>query len=149
IAFSILAIACLNFMSIATARSTRRSKEVGMRKAIGATRMQLVLQFLAESSLTVLVALVGAIALMELLLPGFTAFTGIPRGSMRSLDSEFLLGFALLLDTLSIMAGLWSTLFFSEFKPASVLRGALNRSGQRVRNTLVVLQFAIAITLDV
>lgn len=152
IAFSILVIACINFMAIATARATRRSKEVGMRKAIGATPAQLLAQFLLEAGMTVSVALLGAIALMELSLPSFSTFTGIPPTpptGVRLLDAEFLLVLALLLTTLSVMAGLWSSLFLGTDKPAKVLRGALDHSGQRMRNALVVSQFAIAITLVV
>ncbi|HWK55416.1 MAG TPA: ABC transporter permease [Hyphomicrobiales bacterium] len=149
IAFAILAIACINFLSIATARSTRRAKEVGMRKAIGATRLQLALQFLAESGLTVLLSLLGALALMEVALPAFGAFTHIPVSRMALLDGRMLTTFALLLMTLSVLAGAWSAFFMSSLKSAAALGGVMVQKGVWTRNVLVVCQFAIAITLVV
>jgi putative ABC transport system permease protein len=149
IAFAILAVACINFMSISTARSTRRAREISVRKVVGASRAQLVLQFLAETGLTVLLALLGAIALMETMLPAFGAFAGVPVGVMQLLDTEVLTALAVLLVMVSIMVGSWSAFFLSSFRPASALRGGMSQRGLHVRNALVILQFAVAITLVV
>lgn len=149
IAFGVLLIACINFMSIATARASRRAREVGMRKAIGASRRQLILQFLGESLATAGLALIVALVLVELALPAFRQFIGVDVELALLMNGSMLPLLFLLLFGVGLLAGAYPALFLSAFQPAKVLKGELTQ-GQRgliFRNALVVLQFAIAIIL--
>lgn len=149
IALGILLIACINFMSIATARSLHRSKEVGARLSLGASRRQLIVQFLGESFITALFAFVLATVLVEILLPGFSAFTGIERGF--DLSGDIGLGLTLLAMVVftALLSGCYPAFYLSAQKPASVLKGDMGqaRNSLGLRNTMVVMQFSIAITL--
>ena len=148
VALLILIIACFNFMNLSTARSANRAKEVGVRKALGSFRKQLVLQFLIESVLLCALALVAAIMLVKLALPTFNSLLG-KSIQMAFFDGGFLLsaiGFVLLLG---ILAGSYPAFFLTSFNTISVLKGT-SRTGtrkSRLRSSLVVLQFAISITL--
>ena len=148
VAIFILIVACINFMNLATARSARRAKEVGLRKVVGAGRKQLIGQFLGESVLVSFVALIIAVALVWLLLPAFNDLAG------KKLTIEFfegkilgsLLGIALLTGLIS---GSYPALFLSRFRPAAVLKGDMKKmGGNRIfRNGLVVVQFVVSIVL--
>ena len=148
VALLILLIACINFMNLATARSATRAREVGVRKTVGAGRGQLIVQFLSESVLMSLIALVLALVLVELLLPAFNAIVG------QDLDihygSEPVL---LILGGIAILAGLFSGMypafFLSSFRPARVLKGQLGgqTSGAGFRKALVVFQFGASVAL--
>jgi putative ABC transport system permease protein len=149
IAFFILLIACFNFMNLSTARSAQRAREVGMRKVMGADREQLVGQFLGESVLLSLLAMVLAVALVELSLPWFSSFIGLNLvfdylGNPGIL--AMLAGLALLVG---FFAGSYPAFFLSAFRPATVLRGDLTRGskGALFRKVLVIVQFAISIAL--
>ncbi|HTQ98922.1 MAG TPA: ABC transporter permease, partial [Candidatus Acidoferrum sp.] len=149
-ALFILMIACFNFMNLATARSTRRGQEVGIRKTLGASRSEIARQFVGESVLLTLLAAVLGLVLVELVLPYFNALLG------KSLDLKVLLDgrvFALLAAAVVIVglfAGSYPAFFLSAFKPVQVLRSVLASTGSLAfRNTLVILQFAIAIVLVV
>jgi len=149
IAFFILLIACFNFMNLSTARSAQRAREVGMRKVMGADREQLVGQFLGESVLLSLLAMVLAVALVELSLPWFSSFIGLNLvfdylGNPGIL--AMLAGLALLVG---FFAGSYPAFFLSAFRPATVLRGELTRGskGALFRKVLVIVQFAISIAL--
>ncbi|MES2607062.1 MAG: ABC transporter permease, partial [Pseudomonadota bacterium] len=149
-ALFILLIACFNFMNLSTARSTRRGKEVGMRKALGASRGQIAGQFVGESVLLTVIASVMALVLVEVVLPSFNAFLG--KELALNLFSEPLgaAAFVALIAVVGLFAGSYPAFFLSAFKPVQVLRSALAASGSMLfRNTLVVLQFAIAIILVV
>jgi putative ABC transport system permease protein len=145
IGFLILVIACINYLNLATARSAKRSREVGIRKTAGASRGQLFLQFIGESLLTVLFSLVVALCFVELLLPAFNYLSG------KSLSLNFNLGFvgALIVGALivGIFSGLYPAWFLSSFKPVKVLKsGQIPGSGSAIfRKGLVTLQFAIAV----
>ncbi|MES2625621.1 MAG: ABC transporter permease [Pseudomonadota bacterium] len=151
IAFCILLIACINFMSIATARSSQRAKEIGMRLSLGASRLQLITQFLGESALTALIAMLAAIVLVEMLLPAFRAFVGAYLYFNFISDMDLLASLSGLTIFVALFAGSYPALYLSGFKPTQVLKGELTRgkSGLLFRNSLVVLQFSIAITLVV
>ena len=147
----VLLIACVNFMNLATARSAERAREVGVRKVVGAQRAQLVQQFLAESIVMALLALVLAAALVAAALPAFRALSG------KALDLSVLgdgftvaafLGIALVVGVLS---GSYPAFVLSGFRPVRVLKGTFRsgRSGVRLRQALVVMQFAISIFLIV
>ena len=151
IAALILGMAVVNFTNLATARASQRAREVALRKVLGATRQQLVVQFVAESILISAVAMLLALALVELLVKPFGAF----------LDSEISLSYfgkggillpAILLTLLvGILSGLYPAVFISRFHPAQVLkanRSAAETPGSgRIRATLVVFQFAVSIGL--
>jgi len=147
VAALILLIAATNFVNLATARSTRRAREIGVRKIIGASRRDIVLQYLCESMVASMIALVLALALIELALPMFNAFVG------RRLSPPYQPG---LLATLvagaigvGVLAGLYPALVLSRFGAADVKSSgpAAGTRGGRVRAALVLLQFAIATAL--
>jgi len=149
IAVFILLIACVNFMNLATARSGSRAKEIGMRKVVGAQRPQLVRQFLGESMVYSILALVLAVVLVEIFLPHFSSLVGqeLSIDYLRNLPYVLIL----LLTTLLVgaIAGSYPAFFLSAFKPASVLKGKLRSGGAAVwvRKVLVVGQFVISIAL--
>lgn len=145
IGFLILVIACINYLNLATARSAKRSREVGIRKTAGASQGQLFIQFIGESLLTVLFSLIVALCFVELLLPSFNYLSG------KSLVLNFNLSFvgALVVGVLiiGIFSGLYPAWFLSSFKPVKVLKsGQIPGSGSAIfRKVLVTLQFAIAV----
>ena len=149
IALFILLIACINFMNLATARSASRAKEVGLRKVVGAYRRQLIGQFLSEAMLVSFLALLAALALVELCLPGFNALTGKTLTTNYADASGYLLMLALLGVVVGGLAGGYPAFFLSAFRPASVLKGDLPRGTRaaRLRKSLVVIQFTISIVL--
>lgn len=149
IAVFILLIACVNFMNLATARSGSRAKEIGMRKVVGAQRSQLVGQFLGESLVYSILALIMAVVLVEIFLPHFSKLVG------QELRINYLQNFSYVLILLvttflvGVIAGSYPAFFLSAFKPASVLKGKLRGGGAAVwvRKVLVVGQFVISIAL--
>jgi putative ABC transport system permease protein len=149
IAIFILLMACINFMNLATARAGARSKEVGLRKVVGARRGDVVRQFYGESLLHASLALVAAVGLVLLVLP---AFNHLAEKSLRlSLTRDAGMFLALLAITLvtGIVSGSYPALFLSSFRPAVVLKKASpsGSSKSRLRKPLVVVQFAIAVVL--
>lgn len=149
VAFFILLIACFNFMNLSTARSAQRAREVGMRKVMGAHRKQLISQFLGESVLLGLLAMVLAIALVEVALPSFNAFVGMEL-TFNYLGEPGLLAILVGLAALvGVFAGSYPAFYLSSFRPATVLKGDLTRGskGAAFRKVLVVMQFAISIAL--
>lgn len=149
VALLILLIACINYMTLATARAAHRAREVGVRKVVGATRGQLARQFLGESILLSLLAMVLAAAIVQLSLPAFNQLTG--KEISIGVASAPWLGPALLLGGLGIglLAGSYPALFLSGFRPVHVLKGLTGRSASNAwfRSGLVTLQFAISIGL--
>jgi len=145
IGFFILVLAGVNFMNLATARSAYRAREVGVRKAAGAVRGQLIAQFLLESVGMSVLAAVIALLLIKLLMPAFNELAGetIPLPTMLV---PGVLGIAVVLGLLS---GIYPAFFLSSFQPATVLKGNSGGSsrGQALRKALVVVQFAIALVL--
>ena len=145
-------MACVNFTNLATARASQRAREVALRKVLGANRKQLIVQFLGESILVAALAMVVALAMVELLLPYFSAFLdadlshrpiGAPAGCCcRSSAWSCVVGAA---------GGLYPAFYLSRFQPAQVLKA--NKSSAeaagsgRLRNILVVAQFAVSIGL--
>ncbi|KAA3437522.1 ABC transporter permease [Rufibacter hautae] len=149
VAIFVLLIASINYMNLATARSAKRAKEVGLRKVVGAHRSQLVGQFLGESLVITLLAVLLALALVELLLPTFNGLTNKDIGSSYLLNPVFgltLLGIILLIG---LVAGSYPAFFLSGFKPVDVLKSdkAPRGSGATLRKGLVILQFTISLVL--
>jgi putative ABC transport system permease protein len=149
IAVFILLIACSNFTNLSTARSSDRAREVGVRKVLGASRRELMFQFLVESVLTSLVALLLAIGITALLLPSFNQWSG-KQLSILVVGRKWMLS-GLLLSSLAVglSAGSYPALYLSAFQPIQVLKGRLAAGfkGGWLRNGLVVGQFVTAIVL--
>lgn len=147
VAIFILLIACINFMNLATARSEKRSKEVGIRKLLGADRTALVFQFLGESTLISLlgfgVAMIGA----SILLPYFNQLTGKEIYLYR--DFFPILFILVLAIAAGLLAGIYPAFFLSGFQPVKILKGRFkgNLAGFSLRQVLVVFQFAISACL--
>jgi putative ABC transport system permease protein len=149
IAALILLIACINFVNLATARGAKRAREVGVRKSLGASRAQLIGQFVGESVAMAAIAMLVATVIVELALPPFRAFVGAdltlgyfgPGGAAPWL--------ALLASAVGVSAGIYPAFYLSAFSSAKVLKGDVSRgiAGARFRNVLVTAQFAIAIVL--
>lgn len=151
IAILILIIACINFMNLATARSSRRAREVGIRKVIGAKKKQLVIQFLGESIILCLIAFVFALALADLILPLFNEVAGKSitlNYWSQPLLSLGLLGIAILTGLIS---GSYPALFLASFQPIKVLKSNMGKiaSGTLMRKGLVITQFTVSMILIV
>jgi putative ABC transport system permease protein len=151
IALLILGMAVVNFTNLATARASQRAREVALRKVLGATRRQLIVQFVAESILISAVAMLIALALVELLVRPFAAFLDADLTlSYFGKDGVLLPAIGLTL-VVGIVSGLYPAFFLSRFQPAQVLkanRSAAETPGSgRLRAALVVLQFAVSIGL--
>ncbi len=148
IALFILLIACINFMNLSTARSSTRSKEVGIRKVLGSNRPQLIKQFLAESFLLTLISVFVSIILVELLLPAFGNLAG-KQLSTNYLNNWLIIPAILLIVLIvGVIAGSYPSFFLSSFQPVKVLKGkAAGNKGNMLRSGLVVFQFSISIIL--
>lgn len=148
LAFCILLIACINFMNLTTAKSGKRAKEVGVRKAIGSSRKSLVIQFITESMLLSLLSTVLAFALVEISLPYFGNLLGI---SLRIQYESWRFWIALLGLVLftGLLAGSYPAFYLSSFESVKALKGFTDRAGSSfsVRRVLVVLQFVFAVCL--
>jgi putative ABC transport system permease protein len=148
VAFFVLVIACINFMSLSTAQATKRAKEVGLRKVIGAVPHQLFRQFMSESFITVFIAAIIAGMAAFLLIPIFNEVTGKTLG-LNLLDARVVTVFVAIIIFTAFVAGSYPSFFISSFKPVQVLKGQL-RSGSRAalfRQVLVVVQFSLSIFL--
>ncbi|HYW16198.1 MAG TPA: FtsX-like permease family protein [Allosphingosinicella sp.] len=151
VAALILGMACVNFTNLATARASQRAREVALRKVLGANRKQLVVQFLGESILVAALAMILALAMVELLLPAFSGFLDADL-SIAYLGSDgLLLPILLLVLLVGAAGGVYPAFYLSRFQPAQVLKA--NKSSAeaagsgRLRNILVVAQFAVSIGL--
>jgi putative ABC transport system permease protein len=148
VALMLLLIAGINFMNLSTAKASTRALEVGVRKVMGATRSQLVTQFLGESLLFSLIALVVAVLLVMLFLPYFSVFTGKDMSVNMMLYGWNLPLILLAWLATAIISGIWPSFFLSSFKPVKVLKGNMGTDGGRFfRKTLVVAQFIISVGL--
>lgn len=145
----IVLIACFNFVNLSTARATKRSKEVGLRKVVGAFRQQLIVQYLSESVLVAMLAFVLSVPFSFIALRWVNDFTG--KAIILDLLTSWpiLAGVLLFAFTVGILAGVYPAFVISGFRPSSVLKGSQgsSRGGAAIRKTLVVTQFAISIVL--
>lgn len=148
VAVFILGVACINFMNLATARSARRAKEVGLRKVAGAARFQLIRQFLAESSIIALIALLLSVILVIAALPLFNDLAG-KELTINFLNIKLIGGLLLITLITGLIAGSYPALFLSGFLPVTVLKGNLKTgaASSLFRNTMVVVQFTVSIIL--
>ncbi len=146
IAWVILLIACINFMNLATARSEKRAKEIGVRKVLGSGRGRLILQFISESLVMSVMAAILAVVIMIVVLPAFN--TLVQKELSLGLGNPVHLA-ALLFITLicGLLAGSYPSLYLSSFDPVKVLKGLKIKSGSAafIRKGLVVLQFTVSV----
>ncbi len=145
VAIFMLIVACINFINLSTAGATKRAKEVGIRKVAGSGRFQLIKQFLSESILITLFALIIAFAIVELALPAFNNFAG----RQLSFDIKPVFAFIGLGLMVGIIAGIYPAFSVSSFKPIAVLKGKIvtNHKSFGLRSSLVVFQFFISVAL--
>ena len=147
--FFIIGIAWINYINLATARSMERAREVGVRKVLGALRKNLIGQFLMESFLMNLTALLVAVFFAILLSRPFTLLTGRPLRPLNDLPIPYLKGFAMVFIAGTFLSGIYPALVLSGFRPVTVLKGVFKNSGkgQWLRKGLIVGQFSISILL--
>jgi len=150
-ALFILLIACINFMNLSTARSLLRSKEVGLRKVVGAFRGQLVRQFLGEAVFQSLIAMILAVGLGILLLPAFNQLARKSFAADMFIRPDIILGCLAIVLVTGILAGCYPAFILSGFRPVAVLKGTVRTTGKRsvFRRLLVVFQFSVAVILMV
>jgi len=150
VALFILLLAVINYMNMATARSSRRAREVGMRKVAGAYRGQLIWQFLSESLLMAVIAMIIAIVLVIILLPDFNTLSGKVMDLDRLLNPEIIFIVLGIVFLVGIVSGSYPAFYLSNFQPITVLKGRSGSTGRRsgtLRRVLVVMQFFIAIVM--
>jgi len=149
IALFMLLIACINYMNLSTARSVLRAKEIGVRKAVGAQRKEIIMQFLGESILVTCIALVLAMALTALLLPYLARLSGQALVFGSLLRWQVFVPILLLPFVVGLLSGIYPALFMSAFKSSQVLKGivSVGKSSVSFRKVLVVTQFTISIVL--
>jgi putative ABC transport system permease protein len=149
IAGFILLLACINFVNLATARSMQRAREVGIRKVLGSQRPQLIRQFLAESLVYVVLAILLAVMLAELALPAFNQFSGKQLTIGFWVSPFAAVTLASLALAVTVLAGMYPAFFLSSFWPVEVLKGRVARYAGReaLRKGLVIAQFCISIGL--
>ncbi len=142
----VLLMACINFMNLATARSTKRTREIGVRKSVGATQQTLIGQFLGESMLLALGAFVLALALVAAALPAFNAITE-QTFSLNDLGGSMLLLFLGIAVLTGLVAGSYPALYLSSFSVIGIFRGGSTQGGGHavLRKGLVVFQFALSV----
>jgi putative ABC transport system permease protein len=150
IAAFILVIACINFMNLSTARASRKAKEVGIKKSIGAGRKSLIFQYLSESVITALLSLGVAIVVVSLFLPLFNVITD-KKIVLTLNDFELYSSFVGIALFTGLVAGSYPALYLSGFKPAAVLKGVVKGSVGELwaRKGLVVFQFFLSVILIV
>ena len=148
VAVFILLLAVINFMNLATARSEKRAKEVGVRKTLGSSKMPLVLQFFTEAILMSFISVSAGLALLEIILPYFNGIVG------KDLHLDFFGSFytipllILFVLIVGIVAGSYPAFYLSSFKPADILKTSSGKSRRgKLRSVLVITQFAISIIL--
>ncbi|MEO5592624.1 MAG: FtsX-like permease family protein, partial [Chitinophagaceae bacterium] len=149
VAFFMLLIACINYMNLTTARSARRAKEIGIRKVSGSTKPQLIAQFLVESTLTAIFALLLSIGFIALFLPSFNALAG-KFISLKTLfePATFFIMLAIV-AFVGLVGGSYPAFYLSKFKPVNILKGSLSKgsSNATLRRILVVVQFSISMIM--
>lgn len=145
----VLVIAWINYVNLSTAKAMERAKEVGVRKVMGAFKLQLIRQFLVESALTNLLSIVIAFGLVFVVLPYFNVLSGLSLTFAYLLQPWFLLLMAGLWAVGTLLSGFYPALVMSSFRPVVVLKGKLRNSvgGVILRKTLVVLQFSASVFL--
>ena len=147
LAVFIMVIGCINFMNLSTAKAARRFKEVGIKKVVGAERRQLIFQFLTESFLLTIVAMLFAIVIADLLLPAFNQITA--KNISLHFTWQMIVAIICITVITGFVAGSYPALYISRFNPLSILKGKLNTSAAELlsRKGLVVFQFTLSTVL--
>lgn len=145
VAVFILTVACANFVNLSTARASKRLKEIGIKKTVGADRRSLIMQYLTESVLMAFISLVISLVLIQLLLPSFNQITG--KNLSLGFSPSLILAIVMLALITGLAAGSYPALYLSGFKPALILKGKIIHSGfdARFRKGLVVFQFGLSV----
>lgn len=145
----VLVISCINFINITTARAAKRNTEVGIRKVIGASREQLIFQYLLEVAILTVFSMIIAIVLVEWALPFFNALTGEWQVKIDYAENSFFWGsVASIIVFVTLVAGAYPAFYLSGFQPSRVFKkSSKGSSGSWLRNTLVVSQFSLAVFL--
>lgn len=149
IAMFILLIACINFVNLTTARATGRAKEVGLRKVVGASRRQLLQQFMGETVFYTILSFIISIALIYLLLPVFNEFTGKDLDLFMHEWKSNLLWLAGLILATGLIAGIYPSVYLSSFQSANILKGNYTLMGgaANIRKLLFIIQIGISVML--
>jgi putative ABC transport system permease protein len=150
IALFVLVIACFNFINLATARSLRRAKEIGVRKVVGALRTQLLVQFTGETIFLSIVAMLIAAVLTILIIPSLNSFTGKSISQWIFLNPMVLIALLVAAVVVGILAGIYPAAVLSGFQPIRVLKGlkaTTGTGGAWLRQGLVIIQFALSTLL--
>lgn len=145
----VILLACINFINLATARSTERAKEVGLRKVVGSDRKALVIQFLAEAVFLCLLAFAFSLLLVQLLLPFFNEFLNKSYHLEVLLQTKVWVGTLVLIVSIALLAGFYPAVVLSGFRPVEVLKGRYMTQGKGImlRKGLITFQFAISLSL--
>ena len=150
VAALVLLIACINFTNLSTAKGSKRAKEVAMRKVLGASRLQVAIQFLAEAITIVLVALLFALVAVELVLPLYNQILGRTLEFNLLSSPDLLVGLLAMALIVGILAGTYPALFLSRFRPGMILKASKSSEtagSSKLRTVLVVFQFSTSIAL--
>ena len=146
VAWIILIIACINFMNLATARSEKRAKEVGVRKVLGSGKKSLIAQFMGEAFMMSAIATIIAVLIMNLSLPAFNSLMqkNLVLNLIHPMHIIFLF---VILFVCGLIAGSYPSLYLSSFNPVTVLKGGKIKTGRAsfIRKGLVVIQFAVSV----
>ena len=148
VAIFILIIACINFMNLATAQSSMRSKEIGMRKVTGSNKTKIIFQFMGESLMTVFVAHIIGMILVELFLPGFNNLTA-KHLFVNYLDPRLYVWLIAIVLICSLLAGAYPALYLSSLKPLNIIKGMISKNPGNTgfRRVMVILQFSLSVLL--
>ena len=145
IAIFTLLIACINFINLTVARSIKRGKEIGIRKVIGSSGRQLMIQFLGESFLLCFLAFILSIAIVQLVLPVFNQLSDKTLSLSYLFDVKLVTGYVLLFIVTSLLAGLYPAIVLSNYRPVQTLYARFSLAGKNyLQKSLVVFQFALA-----
>ena len=139
----ILTLSLVNYINLATASAIKRAKEVGVRKIVGAAKNQIIAQFIFETAIIVILAIIFALAIVELSLPYYNNFL---KKNLTMNGSEFYLQLIFIFGLVIVLAGIFPAIYISNFEPLKVLKGNFSRSksGIWIRNSMLIFQFGIA-----
>jgi len=151
VAMFLVLIAAMNYMNLATARSTRRAREVGLRKVVGSRRLPLIMQFLSESTVLTFISIVLSLIILVVLLPKFNSLAGKAFDLHVIYSPVVLLSLLGVIIIVGIFGGSYPAFFLSRFSPVTVLKGEITQgsAGSMFRKILVVIQFTVSVIMIV
>lgn len=147
ISFLVLVIACMNFMNLSTAKASTRMKEIGVKKAMGSTRRQLIIQFMEEAVMLTIVSAMIALFIVWLLLPAFNALVG--KEISIQFDLQMLFTLLAIILTTGLLSGSYPAFYLSKFSPNNILKGVsdISKGDSWARQGLVIIQYTISVVL--